>query len=475
MIFSTPLFIFAFLPLFLAVYFVVPATRRTAVILVGSCLFYGWWKATYLLLVLGIAAVSFVAGYVSIRAADAKHRQWAVRIGVSINLLCLGWFKYAYFIAGSFEAAMTKLGTSEASFDLPEIILPIGLSFLVFQSISYILDVSRKDAPPARSLIDFLAFSTLFPQLIAGPILRYKDLADQLTHRSHSLDAFSKGTQRFVVGLAMKLLIADSVAPMADRLFALPDPTMAEAWLAALTYSIQLFFDFAGYSAMAIGLGLMIGFRFVENFNNPYISRSVTEFWQRWHISLSNWLRDYLYIPLGGNRGGGLKTYRNLVLTMVLGGLWHGANWTFVLWGIWHGGLMALERRLGSKSQDPVWPRFLAWPLTMAFVMIGWVMFRAETVAHAINIYKGMLAENGFLLTAETLLLIRPTELLFLAIGVTLTVWPVFDARLRAANLSPVTIPAHQQLRSLTVVALFALCGLIMQARSDSPFLYFQF
>ncbi len=475
MIFSTPIFVFAFLPLFLIAYYLVPAKLRTTVILIGSCIFYGWWKATYLLLVLGIAAVSYVAGAIALNGATKAHRVWAVRLGVCANLLALAWFKYAYFIANSFDAALAKIGfPRDAGIQLPDIILPIGLSFLVFQSISYILDVSRRDAPPARRMVDFLAFSTLFPQLIAGPILRYKDLADQFEDRTHSLRQFYHGASRFVTGLAMKLLIADSVAPLADRLFALSTPTMAESWLAALAYSIQLFFDFAGYSAMAIGLGLMIGFRFVENFNAPYISRSVTEFWKRWHISLSNWLRDYLYVPLGGNRGGSFKTYRNLLLTMVLGGLWHGANWTFILWGIWHGGLMALERSLGSKSRASVWPAAIAWPLTMILVMIGWVMFRAPTVTQGLGIYQGMLGFNGLPLTGETLLLMRPTEAISLALGIAISTAQGWAPNLRDLSQRVPTQIANSA-SFVRAVCLFCLCGMIMQARADSPFLYFQF
>ncbi|KNG93092.1 MBOAT family O-acyltransferase [Pseudaestuariivita atlantica] len=472
MVFSTPIFLFGFLPLFLVTYYLTPARHRTMTLLIASCLFYGWWKVGYLLLVLGIATLSYVAGVVAVGARTEKTRTWAVRLGIVGNLAILGWFKYAYFIAGSYSDAIARLDLgSGGGLSLPEIVLPIGLSFLVFQSISYILDVARGDAPPAARLVDFLAFSSLFPQLIAGPILRYKDLAHQFRHRTHSLALFTAGVRRFVIGLAMKILIADSVAPLADRLFALDAPTMAEGWLGAGAYAIQLFFDFAGYSAMAIGLGLMLGFRFMENFNAPYVSQSVTEFWRRWHISLSTWLRDYLYVPLGGNRGGAVRTYRNLLLTMVLGGLWHGANWTFILWGIWHGGLMAVERALGSKHRAHVWPRAIAWPLTMVFVLIGWVVFRAETVGHAFAIYAGMAGLNGVALTAEMALLTRPTEVIALTLGIALSLHPVWLGRLRAPRMETLWAASA----GLRMVALFALCAVIIQARGEAPFLYFQF
>jgi alginate O-acetyltransferase complex protein AlgI len=475
-IFSTPIFVFGFLPAFLVIYYLVPKRWRTFVIVAASCGFYGWWKAGYLLLVLAIAATSYVAGGLAVGAATPAQRKLWVRLGVIVNLAVLGWFKYSYFLTDAYDDVAERLGyTSDASVSLPEIILPIGLSFLVFQSISYIIDVARGDAPPARRIMDFLAFSTLFPQLIAGPIIRYKDIADQIVEREHSVALFARGVRRFVTGLAMKLLIADSVAPLADRVFALSSPTMAEAWLGALAYAIQLFFDFAGYSAMAIGLGLMIGFRFVENFNMPYISQSITEFWRRWHISLSNWLRDYLYVPLGGNRSGTFRTYRNLVLTMALGGLWHGASFTFLIWGLWHGGWMAIERALGIKTRATVWPRPIAWPFTMILVLIGWVMFRAESVPQAFVVYAGMLGSNGLAISPEMVLLTRPSELLFLALGCILSVYPVTLVKFRMRAPLGVQSPLSATLASVSSLALFLLCAVVLHARSESPFLYFQF
>ena len=476
MIFSTPIFVFGFLPAFLATYYLVPKRWRTVVIVAASCGFYGWWKAGYLLLVLAIAATSYIAGGLAVSAPTPARRQLWVRLGVIANLAVLGWFKYTYFLTGAYDDVAERLGyTSNASVSLPEIILPIGLSFLVFQSISYIIDVARGDAPPARRIMDFLAFSTLFPQLIAGPIIRYKDIADQIVERDHSIELFARGARRFVTGLAMKLLVADSVAPLADRVFALSSPTMAEAWLGALAYAIQLFFDFAGYSAMAIGLGLMVGFHFVENFNMPYISQSITEFWRRWHISLSNWLRDYLYVPLGGNRSGTLRTYRNLVLTMALGGLWHGANLTFLLWGLWHGGWMAIERALGIKTRATVWPQPIAWPFTMVLVLIGWVMFRAESVSQAFVVYAGMLGTNGLPLSPEMVLLTRPSELVFLVLGCILSVNPVALLAGRNGARPRIPSPLSGTLATASSLALFLLCTVVLHARSESPFLYFQF
>ncbi len=458
MVFSTPIFVFGFLPCFLAAYYALPKAFRNWLILLASTLFYAWWRADALIVLYVIAGGSYLAGYVATQTRSSKVKTWAVRLGVSFNLAILGWFKYTTFLLGNLN---TALGGD--ALVVPEIILPIGLSFLAFQSISYVIDVARGDAPAAKKLSDFLAFSSLFPQLIAGPVLRYKDLAHQFEHRMHSLSLFSRGLRRFLQGLAMKLLVADSVAPLADRMFALSDPTMTEAWLGAAAYSIQLLFDFAGYSAMAIGLGLMIGFHFPENFNAPYVSRSITEFWRRWHISLSSWLRDYLYVPLGGNRRGKLKTYRNLLLTMVLGGIWHGANWTFVIWGMWHGGLMAIERALGAKHRQTVWPKTIAWPLTMVCVLLGWVVFRAETLADAGAMYAGMVGLHGVAMRPELITLTTVTELFFLALGAAISIAP----RLPRPSLS--MSPALQS------ALLSILCFVALQARTNSPFLYFQF
>lgn len=467
MIFSTPIFLFGFLPLFLAAYYMAPVRWGSWLILTASCGFYAWWRADVLLVVLTMTAASYAAGWGAIRLRHGWQRRWSVRLGVAFNLLVLGYFKYAVFLAANLSWGLESGGRNGIT--ALDIILPIGLSFLTFQSISYIIDVSRGDAPPARRLSDFLAFSTLFPQLIAGPVLRYKDLAHQFEARKRSFAQFATGLKRFVSGLAMKLIVADSVAPLADHMFALDTPTMAEAWLGTLAYSVQLLFDFAGYSAMAIGLGLMVGFRFMENFDRPYTSRSITEFWRRWHISLSSWLRDYLYIPLGGNRGGELRTYRNLLLTMVLGGIWHGANWTFVIWGAWHGGLMAIERALGAKSRGTVWPTSIAWPLTMILVVLGWVVFRAASVGAALDMYAGMFGAHGLAIRPENITLMKPTEIIFLAIGLIVSTVPYP----KLPSVIPDRVVGHS--RAAGLAALMAICFVVIQARTESPFLYFQF
>lgn len=465
MIFSSTIFVFGFLPLFLITYYVVPKQAKSWVILLGSYAFYAWWRVDYLAVVFSLSFVSYLAAQKAYHATTDKAHKWAVNIGVTFDLAVLGYFKYTMFFMGGFSDLSVAFGGIGVT--VPSIILPIGISFHTFQSISYIIDVARRDAPPARRLVDFLAFGSLFPQLIAGPVLRYKDLAHQFEDRIHSVEKFVNGIKRFVQGLAMKLLIADNAAPLADRIFATTSPSGAEAWLGILAYTVQLFFDFAGYSAMAIGLGLMIGFRFIENFNAPYISCSITEFWRRWHISLSQWLRDYLYLSLGGNRKGTVRTYINLMLTMVLGGLWHGANWTFILWGIWHGTWLAVERKLGAKSGSSVWPRMIAWPLTMLLVMIGWVMFRASSVGQAFDMYQGMFGGNGWAISNEIAWQIQNTELVAVGLGLLISLYSVRLMQWVQSIPNTLHVAGRASVLFLTCMALIA--------QSHSPFLYFQF
>src|SRR5438552_802804 len=321
MVFSSNIFLFVFLPLFLAAYYATPNRFRSWTVVIGSYVFYGWWRADFLILYLAVTVWSYYLGQLIAGAATRERAKRLCIVGVAGSLSVLLYFKYFNFFADSLLAA---IGNDGRSADLLwKVILPIGVSFFVFESISYLVDIYRKDAPPARNFIDFAAFLALYPHLIAGPVMRYKDLSAQIVARTHSLDKFSEGCVWFMVGFCKKVLIADSVAPMVGIIFDKPDPTFVESWPGAIAYTIQLYFHFSGYSEMAIGLGLMIGFRLIRNFDTPYISRSITEFWRRWHISLSTWLRDYLYIVLGGNRRGTRRTYVNLIVPMLLGGLWH--------------------------------------------------------------------------------------------------------------------------------------------------------
>lgn len=472
MLFSTNVFLFLFLPLFLGLYYLTPFRYRSLLILLASYVFYGWWRVDFLLLFFAVTLWTYLAGRVIARSEERPRRARAALVtGVVLNLGALGYFKYFNFGVESFNALLMGMGLEP--FTAWRVILPIGLSFYIFQAISYLVDVHRKDAPPARNFWDLSAFIALFPQLIAGPVLRYKHLAEQFRQRSHTMDKFSEGAMRFMVGFCKKVLIADTVAPLVEASFSQPNPTMADAWLGAAAYTVQLYFDFSGYSDMAIGLALMMGFRLLENFNHPYISRSITEFWQRWHISLSRWLRDYLYIPLGGNRKGPGRTYVNLMLVMLLGGLWHGAGWTFVLWGGWHGALLATERFLGKlKLWRPLTP-ILTIPGTLLLVMLGWVMFRAPNVGVALEMYAGMLGRNGLGLSDGVAWQVQPDRLAALFAAVLLIgLAPLWRGLLER-------VPAERQLMlanlHMSIFPLFMLGVFKLSAQTHSPFLYFQF
>jgi alginate O-acetyltransferase complex protein AlgI len=500
MVFSSNVFLFLFLPLFLAVYYLTPNRNRLRnwVVLAGSYLFYAWWRVDFLFLFAAVTVWNYLIGMAIGRAGarTAGGRRWLM-IGVAVDLATLGYFKYANFGVDSFNALITGVGLEPLS--VAHVILPIGISFYIFESISYIADVYRGDAEATRHPVDFATFVALFPHLIAGPVFRYKDLAGQFEQREHSWDKFGEGALRFMQGFIKKVFIADSVAPLVANAFSLTNPTTADAWLGAMAYTVQLYFDFSGYSDMAIGLGLMMGFRFVENFNQPYVSQSITEFWRRWHMSLSSWLRDYLYIALGGNRGGTLRTYRNLFMTMLLGGLWHGANWTFVIWGAWHGAILCVERLLGVKvdarapsgsresgvgsqaeaavSFRPPAFRFHRWALTFLFVVLGWVMFRAANVESALTLYAAMFRFDGAGFSDVYASSITSLQLATLALAGGLLI--ITGARSRRAAAQPSTAPATgwrtaHALQWLLWPA-FLLSVLKLSAQSYSPFLYFQF
>ena len=475
MVFSSSAFLFLFLPLFLWLYYLVPDRGRTRnwVVLLGSYAFYAWWRVDFLFLFFGVTLWNYLIGMriarCGVRAPAA--RPW-LALGVAGDLATLGYFKYANFGVRSLSDALHAFGLHDLTF--AHVILPIGISFYTFESISYICDVYRGDTKATRHPVDFATFVALFPHLIAGPVFRYKDMAHQFEHREHSFERFGEGTLRLMQGFIKKVLIADSIAPLVDHAFSLAHPSTADAWLGTLGYTCQLYFDFSGYTDMAIGLGLMMGFRFVENFNQPYISQSITEFWRRWHMSLSSWLRDYLYIPLGGNRHGTVNTYRNLMLTMVLGGFWHGANWTFLAWGSWHGVLLCTERALGVDTKGERF-RVLRWLPTMLFVMIGWVLFRSPSIGDAWRMLEAMFSFDGRGLSAVYSTSIDSLQISTLVLAVVvaaITGTLSRNPRLRAMALVPTRLPASVQLLTWPM---FALAILKLFSQSYSPFLYFQF
>jgi len=391
--FSSVAFLFAFLPTFLLAYLLAPLQLRNWVALLASLVFYAWGAPHFLLVLTAVSLLDFGFSRLLVPSSMSEARRRAVlMLAISLNLSLLFYFKYANFLVHEGNRLRSELG--KAPLVWQDVALPMGVSFIVFEEISYLVDVFRGEATPARRFSEYALFLSLFPHAIAGPIFRWKDLEQQLRGRSHSLNKAFDGFLRFSLGLAKKVLIANQVATVADRAFGLDAQRLptAYAWLGVLAYSLQIYFDFSGYSDMAIGLGQMMGFSFKENFASPYAATSVTDFWRRWHISLSTWLRDYLYIPLGGSRTSSFKRYRNLVVVFLACGLWHGANWTFLAWGAYHGAWLVVERATGWGKLLERMPRGLATPLTFVLVMFGWVFFRANDLGHAVGFFGRLLS-----------------------------------------------------------------------------------
>ena len=412
MVFSSVIFIFYFLPVFLIGYWA--SGWRTGVLLAGSAAFYVWGEGAYVLL-LGALILANYAGARALARAEAAGRRRAVLAAVVVlDLAVLGFFKYAGFLAETANALLPGDPLPKV-----EVALPLGISFFTFQLISYVADVYWRRVEVERNLLKFATYILMFPHLIAGPIVRFADIRAELHAERRTTGRIGLGIQYFIVGLAQKVLVANAVAPIADHAFGLGagalDP--GTAWLGALAYSLQIYFDFCGYSNMAIGLAFMLGFTFPKNFDHPYASRSITEFWRRWHISLSSWFRDYVYIPLGGNRGGQLKTLRNLLIVFLLTGLWHGAAWTFVLWGLYHGAFLLLERlALGRWLAGA--PQAVSRAYTLLAVMVGWVLFRAESLPEAGTYLQAMNGGAGWTgLPAATQLLLNSKRVAALVHG----------------------------------------------------------
>jgi alginate O-acetyltransferase complex protein AlgI len=412
MVFSSIVFLFLFLPPVLAGYYLLhafaPRFWKHLFLTLCSYVFYGWSNPWFIWLMLVSTAIDYVCarlmtdGFRSSRAAvlplleigGARTRGQRAALVASMvsNLALLGFFKYFNFGIDSWNALAMALGAEGLALDTTlRVVLPLGISFYTFQSMSYTIDVYRGDGRAIRSFPDFACYVSMFPQLVAGPIIRFQEVADQIADRTHTVEKFARGVAFVCFGMAKKILLADTCGQIADFCFDAQQLSASEAWTGALAYAFQIYYDFSGYSDMAIGFGLMIGFMFAKNFDSPYRSASIGEFWRRWHLSLSNWLRDYLYIPLGGNRRGNRRTYANLIVVMLLGGLWHGASWNFVVWGGLHGAALVLERAWNPSPARTRFGRFLRIAATFAFVLFTWVPFRAPDLASTRRYWGAML------------------------------------------------------------------------------------
>ena len=463
MLFNSYEFLLIFLPVVVLVYYALPWRCRAPWLTLASYMFYGWWRTDCVGLMLLLTAINYVGGRMIHRSQRRGVRAVWLALSVAGSLGVLGFFKYVDFVLDSWNGLSGALGVGEPT-KLLGIVLPVGISFYTFQSMSYPIDIYRGVCRPTRRLIDFACYVSLFPQLIAGPIVRYNEVAAQLDERSHTAEKFARGLVFFVVGLAKKALLADAMAVAADAAFDQGPPGAALAWAGLLAYAFQIYFDFSGYSDMAIGLGLMLGFEFPQNFNSPYQATGMRDFWRRWHMSLSRWLRDYLYISLGGSRRGRVRTVVNVMATMLLGGLWHGANWTFVLWGGYHGLLIAIERALGSRnplSRLPAWAKRAG---TFLLVVLGWVFFRAATLGKAGALFAGLVGVHG--------LGSLPT-----AVGEAAFLVP-FGICAAVAWLAPNVWTWRLRVTERTLawaLPLFVVCLYVVLTSDYSPFLYFQF
>ena len=478
MLFTEPTFLFVFLPVLLALYFLPWPRSRNLLLAVASVVFYASGGGAFTWLILGAIAVNYVAALAIDRARGTAAAKWLLALTVGANLLSLATFKYAAFLTANLNAVLHAAGA--APVPVPAVVLPIGISFFTFHAISYVVDVYRRDAVAQKGPVEAALYLLLFPQLIAGPIIRYRDIAAQLSSRAVGLDDFATGIRRFVIGLGKKMLVANIVAGPADRLFALPpgELTAAHAWLATVCYTLQIYFDFSGYSDMAIGLAQLFGFRFKENFNYPYVSQSIQEFWRRWHISLSAWFRDYLYVPLGGNRVAPGRVYLNLVTVFFLCGLWHGASWTFVVWGLYHGAFLVLER-LGLVAWLGRMPRPLRHAYALLVAMIGWVFFRAETLTGAVGMLQAMAGLGPAHPTAYGVAwYLTPEVVLAMAAGIagSTPMWPALAARWASSTPEgPRVGPLPSALTCAALAVIFAGCAMLIAAHTYNPFIYFRF
>ena len=470
MVFSSLVFLFVFLPLTLLLYFSVPRRLRNTILLIVSLIFYAWGEPIYIILMLFSTVTDFVHGLLVERYRNQpKKAKLVVLSSITINLGLLVFFKYSTFLLTNINLLF------HTNFYIPQMSLPIGISFYTFQTMSYTIDVFRQEAKAKKNMIDLGAYVTMFPQLIAGPIVRYQTIANQLDHRVESEDLFAKGIWRFTIGLGKKVLLANNIGLLWNQiqLTEMSDLSIVMAWLGLVAFGFQIYFDFSGYSDMAIGLGYLFGFELLENFNYPYISQSITEFWRRWHISLGSWFRDYVYIPLGGNRKGKKRMYLNLFIVWMLTGLWHGASWNFVLWGLYFGILIIIEKAflLFWLSRAPRWMRLV---YTIILLLIGWGLFAFEDFHQLINYFTVLFGlRNATWVNQETLYYLSQNIILFVLLTIAST------PMIRLIGQKLFNSPYGSVIKAFIVPMI---CLLILIAStaylvdsSYNPFLYFRF
>lgn len=483
MVFSSPLFLYLFLPVVLGLYFLLRKELRNWILLIASIFFYAWGEQEFVLIILVSIALNHIFGLLLAWFPDPQRRKLVLVLAVIVNIGLLAYYKYANFLVDNLNVVLAALQLQPV--EIEPIHLPLGISFFTFQALSYVVDVYRRDTQVQKNLFLTALYISLFPQLVAGPIVRYHDVASQLVSRFVTHEKFANGIRRFIIGLGKKVLIANIVAVPADQIFSLPTDQLTPglAWLGVICYTLQIYFDFSGYSDMAIGLGLMFGFRFLENFNYPYISQSIQEFWRRWHISLSNWFRDYLYIPLGGNRRSPSRIYFNLIVVFFLCGLWHGASWNFVIWGLYHGVFLVIERLGFGKWLAHRWQpiRHL---YVMLVVMIGWVFFRAETLDSAWSIIAAMAGVTQAVGLEYSVIMYLNAELVLALVAAVIGSTPLLNYLAQWRNSIIVSKPnkvvfwldgGFSAAGIIALVLIFLASSMQLAAGTHNPFIYFRF
>ena len=468
MVFASLEFLTLFLPAFFACYFLTPQRLRNHTLLIGSWLFYAWWTPKFLILIIALTIVTWLAAILIDKSPSERFKTRIMAGAILINLASLAWYKYANVVVQSLNDIFG--GADHPFIEWEMVFLPIALSFTVLHATSYLVDVRRNVVKAQYKLSFFSAYIAMFPHLIAGPIVRYKVIEKELRERFFSAEEFSQGIRKFMVGFSMKVLIADPLSPLVALVFKQSSPSLIDAWIGCGAYTIQLYFDFAGYSLMAIGLGLMLGFKFEANFNNPYLAVSIQDFWRRWHMTLSAWLRDYLYIGLlGGNRGGQTRTYINLMLTMAIGGLWHGGeSWNFLIWGIIHGAALCTARAYNARGY--AMPDFFSRILTLLVVMLAWTVFRASGFSAAMNVWSGQFGLNGFAMGDQVSLMMRPAIYASFIIGAACIIYPM--SRFAQTGW---WIFGNRLWRAVWPALAFAYGMIVLTGQQSPPFLYFQF
>ena len=462
MLFSSSTFLFCFLPATIGLYYLISRKLRNIVLLLASIFFYAWGEPRYLPVMFTTITISYIGALV------IEHFKWKrvlLTLFILLDLSLLFYFKYTNFFLENLNLIFHKQWSLK-------VVLPLGISFYTFQALSYLVDIYRGQVKAQKNYLKIALYICLFPQLIAGPIVKYHDVSNQIDNRKETIDKVYYGIRRFIIGLAKKVLIANTIAKIADQIFALPinEFDAPIAWLGAISYTLQIYYDFSGYSDMAIGLGSIFGFKFLENFNYPYISQSITEFWRRWHMSLSTWFKDYVYIPLGGNRKGKIRTYINLITVFLLTGFWHGASWIFILWGLWNGFFILLEKMTGWAIKEAgLFRRILYHVYTILTFIIGWVLFKSETVIKAKDYVSNMAGfTSGHEVYIKLPQYLNHFNLIILLIAILCTM-PIFKDILNRKNLFV------EMVFNIILSVLFVICISELGLNTYNPFIYFRF